>query len=412
MNILHVNYIDLPGKRFNGFDLVADLAVLGVASKQAVISKLSNSPDVVLLANQPADGLLQETLVQTERRHSMDHVLYPWGRVLARTPEFASADVVHYHVIHGHMISLLDLPALCQMKPSVWTFHDPWALTGHCIHPRECSGWLTGCAACPTLDAQYPLEKDCASRMWRLKQGVYRATDADIVVTSEFMRDLVRRSPLTSTFDHVHLIPFGIDPSRYLPDEARSSSRRRLGIAHDDFVILVRATDSEFKGLPVVIEALGAAPPSRSTTVLAVDQRGLLERLSPAYRVLELGWVDDESVYAQALSASDVFLMPSAVESFGLMALEVMAAGRVVICTQGTAVASVTRAPDCGIAIPANDPGALRTAIDELASDPAEARRRGALGRELAVTDYAHDEYLQALVDLYVSVHERPRRNS
>lgn len=409
MKVLQVNSDDLHSRRFGGYDLLSGLEPRGIHGKQAVLYKLSTDPDVVPLLGSPLDRALHDSLAYAEQQYSMNDLLYPWGRVLEETPQFKNADVVHYHLIHNQVISLFDLPRLFASKPSVWTFHDPWPLTGHCIHPQQCQGWLAGCDPCPYLDRVFAMERDRAAAMWRIKQRLYTDMDVDIVVASEFMADLVGRSPLTSHLERVHLIPFGIDAARFLPDSEKAASRRSLGIPEDDLVLLFRSKTFDLKGLREIVDALSSKPPQRSTTLLTVDTTGLLSELSPAYKVLDLGWVEDEDLYARALSACDMLLMPSKAEAFGLMAVEAMAAGRPVVCFEGTALPSVTHAPECGIAVPMGDALALRAAIDALADDPDDAARRGRLGRELAAEHYNHERYLDDIAALYHSAQEHPR---
>jgi glycosyltransferase involved in cell wall biosynthesis len=409
VKVLHVNNTDLQGRRFNGYNLIDDLRSRGVSSKQAVCTKLSKNPNVFSLWSGPEDERLHEAVARVERRRGMNNVLFPWGRVLASSPQFQAADVVHYHLLHNQVIGILDLPMLFATKPSVWTFHDPWPLTGHCIYPQERSNWLTGCNDCPHLQTQFPMDLDYAYRMWRLKERIYAELDVDIVVASEFMRDMVQRSPLTAHLPSVHLIPFGIDPKIYLPETERIKSRESFGIPAEDFVLLLRATPSEFKGLRYIVEALSARPPQRSTTLLTVDHRGLLNGLSADYRLIELGWVEDERAVRRMYSASDALLMPSIAEAFGLMALEAMAAGRPVVSFEGTSLPEITRAPQCGIAVPMGNSLALRDAIDQLSSDPGEAHRRGQLGREVASAVYGYDAYLDALTALYTEVASKER---
>jgi glycosyltransferase involved in cell wall biosynthesis len=407
MKVLHVTDADLPARRFNGYDLLHDLATRGVHGKQAVLRKSSDNPDVVSLLAGPEDEDLHLRLLEVERRHSIYSLLIPWGRVLAETQEFKDADVVHYHLIHNQVVSLYDMKWLTGLKPSVWTFHDPWPLTGHCVYPMGCEGWLTGCAPCPFLDRLFPLLEDRADQMWRIKKRLFSEIDIDVVVASDWMLDMVRRSPVTSHLENVHLIPFGIDTRSFAPDDARASSRRRLGIPENDFVVLFRASTWEGKGLAYIIDALGARQPVRPTTLLTVDARGAVEALRRDYRIVELGWVDDEALYPLVFSACDVFLMPSLAEAFGLMAVEAMAAGRPVVCFEGTALPAVTHTPECGIAVPVGDTAALRAAVDRLAADPSEAARRGDLGRSIVAERYGLDRYLDSMTALYGSVLSR-----
>lgn len=410
MNVLHVTDEDLPGRRFNGYDLMADLAPMGIDGKQVVLRKSSDNPDVIGLLSSPGDDELQHRLREVERRHSINNLLMPWGLLLAETTEFQRADVVHYHLIHNQVISLFDLQWLAGKKPSVWTFHDPWPVTGHCVHPMGCNGWLSGCKPCPFLDRVFPLANDHADRMWRAKQRVYADLDLDVVVASKWMLDVVRRSPLTSHFAHLHLIPFGVDTRVFLSDDEKESSRRKLGIPLNDFVVLFRANPWEVKGLTHIISALAARPPSRTTTLITVDGRGLVRDLRRDYRVIDLGWVEDVGDYARAFAACDVLLMPSIAEAFGLMAVEAMAAGRPVISFEGTALPDVTHAPDCGIAVPSGDTDKLRAALDRLAADPDESAERGRAGRAIVAEEYRYDRYVISMAQLYESVQSRHSR--
>ena len=92
------------------------------------------------------------------------------------------------------------------------------------------------------------------------------------------------------------------------------------------------------------------------------------------------------------MSVADVFVMPSVTnaETFGLVQLEAMAAGRPVVNTAlDTAVPRVARHGMEAITVPPGDAEKLGDAIDTLISDPERRRRMGLSARERALTRYS-----------------------
>lgn len=408
MRVLQVNDADLRGRRFNGFDLLSDLGERGIEAHQVVLTKESDDPRVRALLAADTDVALNDALWRVEQDNSMNALLYPWARTLRTLPEFHEADVVHYHLIHNRMLSLLDLPALFAEKPAVWTFHDAWPLTGHCIQPASCTGWQSECTPCPHVDRWFSLDSDCAGPQWRLKRRVYSKLDADVVVASRLMQRMFESSPLPGSGMRPHLVPFGVRGDDFLADGARAESRRTLGLPEHDITLLLRAAPGQSKGTDKVIEALTAGSfGGARVTVLALDGVGVLRSLPSQFNVVEYGWVRDQALYARLLSACDIFLMPSPAESFGMMALEAMAAGRPVVCFNDTAVEELIAEPECGLAVPLGDASALRTALERLAADGGMRERLGRQGRAVAAQRYAHDQYVDALVAVYEEASSR-----
>lgn len=404
---MQVSDRDLSGRRFNGYDLQLELNNQGHHACQFVMKKdSSESTAIPLMSNRSL--FFRELLIEFEQRLSMNSLAFSAGRTLMEHKKFHESDIVHYHLIHNYILSLLDFPDLTAIKPSVWTIHDPWAFTGHCIHPQDCTGWKTGCRPCPKIHDYFPMQYDKAWQMWNIKKHVYSNLNIDIVVASEFMEDFVRTSPLAAHFERVHRIPFGIQVGNFgkIPKE---EARVRLGIEQNDFVIAFRAEVSEFKGLKYILEMLNKLRFWKNITLLTVGFASLPKYLKKRYNVIELGWENDTSVIHYFYSACDVFLMPSMAESFGLMAIEVMASSRPVIVFEGTALPRITFAPECGIAVPRADSTALCEAVERLMLNPEECRKRGEMGRELAEKYYRFEDYVDRHIKLYLEILERNR---
>lgn len=405
MKILYVNDNDLAGSRFNGHDLQIMLnKKKGYSAKQFVVSKAGDSENTILMIKTNSGYFIREKCMEFHDRISMQSVVYPFGEILGESEEFKEADIVHYHLIFNYFMSLYSFKKLTQLKPSVWTLHDPWALTGHCVHPVDCKGWLTGCNDCPYLDRYAPLEEDNASSIWNIKKEIYKELDIDLVVASQWMFDLVKKSPLTKHFERVHLIPFGIDLELFKRKDNRDEIRKKLGIGKDNFVIMFRQDPQEWKGLPYIKEMLTKLKTKKEVTILTVGGTGLLNEFKDKYQVIEYEWVNDNELMVELYSASDLFLMPSLAEAFGMMAIEAMACSLPVIVFEGTSLPSVTFSPKCGIELKREDTDSFVKTVERLISNPKECIERGEIGRQLSEKNYDLERYNSEIIKLYEGI--------
>jgi glycosyltransferase involved in cell wall biosynthesis len=410
MKILYVNDNDLAGRRFNGHDLQIMLNERkGFTAKQFVVSKAGDSENTIPMIKTNSGYFIREKCIEFQDKISMQSVVYPFGEILGESEEFKEADIVHYHLIFNFFMSLYSFKKLTQLKPSVWTLHDPWAITGHCVYPIDCKGWLTGCNNCPYLDRYAPLVEDNASSIWNIKKDIYKDLDIDIVVASQWMYDLVKKSPLTKHFKKVHLIPFGIDLELFKRMENREKIRKRLKIGKDNFVIMFRQA-KEWKGVTEIKEMLKNLNTEIPITILTVGDTGMINEFKDKYQVIEYEWVNDNNLMVELYSASDLFLMPSVAEAFGLMAVEAMACSLPIVVFEGTSLPSVTFSPKCGIALKKGDTDSFVKTVTRLISNDKECIKRGNLGRELAEKYYKIERYNKQMIQLYEEIYSKNKK--
>ena len=103
---------------------------------------------------------------------------------------------------------------------------------------------------------------------------------------------------------------------------------------------------------------------------------------------------------AKLLAEFDVFVLPSADESFGIAVAEAMAAGVPVLITEHVALAADVEGAGAGLIAPRTDEG-FATALRGLLSDPREARRIGSAGRTFALRNYSRSASMAALEQIY-----------
>ena len=408
MNVLHVNNVDLLGNRFNGYDMQVALNAQGITANQVVMERMSDDPHTFALANSFNEPFMRNRITECERGTSLHAMLYPYLFKLMDMDIFKKADVVHYHLLHNYFGALPIIPEITRRKPSVLTIHDPWVFTGHCIHPFQCEGWKTGCNLCTNLNTYFNLQENRAALQWAVKKSVFSKANIDLVVASQFMMDFIRNSPITSHIERVHLIPFGIDLNVFSADRSKSEIRKKLSIPEENFAMCFRADPGEYKGFDCIQEMLEKLRPARPVTLIAVGNQGALANFNDRYQILDYGWITDNNLMAELYCASDVFLMPSTAESFGMMAIETMASSRPIIVCDGTALPSITFAPECGISIPQKDSDEMCKAVIRLMNNPNECHARGELGRKLAEKHYRFEDYVARHLKLYEElIHNR-----
>lgn len=216
----------------------------------------------------------------------------------------------------------------------------------------------------------------------RQRDVLLRATHclaAAVTVNSEFAaRKLVARGVLPN--GDVHVIPNGIDTSRYrCAHERREEMRRRLDIDSRSFVWLAVGRLEAGKDYPNLLTASSRLRQDLEHTLLiagqgalASDLESLARRLGVLDQVRFLGLRQD---VPELLAAADGFVLSSAWEGLPNVLMEAMAVGKPVVATD---VGGVRELVDdaSGIIVPSGDPSALAQAMARLMELPEPERDR------------------------------------
>lgn len=255
-------------------------------------------------------------------------------------------DVVHVHSLLGYYINVEMLFAwLSQHRCKViWTLHDCWAITGHCIHFHDagCGQWENGCgftAPCPLQDT-YPetFRKGMEKWNYEQKKRIFTSLPADrmtLVVPSEWLKRYVDRSFLSKYKTIV--VPHVADSTVFKPTE--SGFREAYGVGDRFMVLGVASKWVERKGLPIFLELADILDRDKYVVVLVGLRRGQLREARG--RVVGLPRINDQRDLAKIYSAADVLVNPSTEETFGMNVAEAVACGTRAIVMKGSACAEV-----------------------------------------------------------------------
>jgi glycosyltransferase involved in cell wall biosynthesis len=199
-------------------------------------------------------------------------------------------------------------------------------------------------------------------------------------------------------------VPNGVDA----PEAGRDprAARLKLDIAESAPLLLFLGRIHPIKRLDLLAAAFDrvrAALPDAHLVIAGPDERGERRRLEPHFfaagrSVHWIGETGDAEKWA-LLAAADLLVLCSDSESFGMSALEAMAAGTPVVVTRTCPWADVENA-GAGFWV-AQEPGTIARAALAVLSDSGRAAAMGQRGQALAIARYSWGAAASALAARY-----------
>lgn len=245
-------------------------------------------------------------------------------------------DVIWLHNIHGYYIHIGELFSYLKTcgKEIHWTLHDCWSFTGHCAYfdMVGCDRWKTGCHHCPQKGA-YPASMglDGSRKNYEEKKRLFTGIpNLTLRVPSHWLKKRVQGSFLREY--PVEVVYNTIDRNVFRPTPG--DFRKQHGLEGKTILLGVASVWDERKGLK--------------------DFAALSELLDESYRIVLIGLTDKQiealpdrilglprtnslAELVQAYSEADLFLNPSAEETFGMTTLEALCCGTQAVVYRDTA---------------------------------------------------------------------------
>ncbi len=250
---------------------------------------------------------------------------------------------------------------------------------------------------------------------WPVFFDAYNSKLKEKVLASSFTRCISYfcRSQLmlfsgTSNRDPFKVVHCGLDLARYPYRPPKPEVRK----------IFCAARLSPEKGLEVLIEAvrdllqqgfdlelqLAGDGPSRPQLQDFCEQWGITEN------VRFLGYLSEEGI-VEALTESDLFVLPSFVEGLPVSAMEAMAVGVPVICTNIAGTAELVEPDATGLLIKPANVNALVEAIQFMISDFGARKRYSLAGRKKVEAEFDLHVEAKKLQSCFEANHTWPHRD-
>ena len=207
---------------------------------------------------------------------------------------------------------------------------------------------------------------------------------AGVIVTTEYVRDVLVRPLVNVEDDRLLLLPGGVDVSEFKPEKGEKI-RAKYGLP-ERYVICPGALITAKGPQNVVAAAKEFADLAPVVFIGDGDLRDELEaELGNRDRVL--GFVSHEDKVALINAATVLTAAPEKLEHFGIIYIEALAAGTVPVAYRGGGVDSIV-SQDVGI-LTERSPNRLGQAIRRVLEDDPRARTMAIAGRKRAENEYA-----------------------
>jgi putative colanic acid biosynthesis glycosyltransferase len=288
---------------------------------------------------------------------------YNATKKLIREIKKINPDIIHLHNLHGYYLNikvLFDYLSIANI-PIVWTFHDCWPMTGHCVYFDfvNCEKWKTQCYSCPQKK-EYPASFgfDRSEKNYSLKKELFTTLcNLTIIPVSGWLEDIIKQSYFSNF--RLQVINNGINTDIFHPYQ-NSLIRDNYNL-NGKFIILGIASDwSPRKGLKDFVKLSKKLEVSYCIILVGLSVTQIKQLPKNI-----IGITKTESVEELALfySSADVFVNPTWEDNFPTTNLESLACGTPVI-TYRTGGSPEAVSDDTGIVIEKGDIDGLLSAIN------------------------------------------------
>lgn len=305
-------------------------------------------------------------------------------------------DVIHLHNIHGYYINIEILFEYLKIanKPVVWTLHDCWAFTGHCVHFEYsgCQCWRgeKKCIEKRSYPASY-LFNDSKKNYRRKKHAFTGVENLTIITPSIWLADLVSESFLREY--PIEVINNGIDLEVFKPNE--SSFRADNNLINKYIILGVANVWTERKGYNFFLELSSMLEEDEIIVLVGVTGK---QRHQLPKNIIGVTRTDSIRELAEIYTTADVFVNPTLEDVLGMVNIEALACGTPVVTFKtGGTIESVDAS--CGYIVEQESLIDLLEKLKCVKHNGKEAYFANAIIK--AQTNYKNKERFQDYINIY-----------
>lgn len=307
-------------------------------------------------------------------------------------------DVILLHNLHGYYLNVKILFDYLSFSgiPLIWTMHDCWPITGHCVYFEfiNCDRWKSGCYECPQKKS-YPssILFDNSKTNYILKKEIFTSVKRMIIVpVSQWLENILKESYLNGY--NIKTVHNGINLDTFSPQTDGNRIRSEYGIGDSFMVLGVASVWSDRKGLNDFKKLFQHLPKDCIIVLIGLNKKQIKGLPSG---IIGLSITDNIKELTSIYSAADVYVNPTWEDNFPTTNLEAMACGTPVITYRsGGSIEALTT--ETGFIIEKGDIYGLLNAIIAV-------KGKGKAGysvacRERAIERFDKDECFKEYIEL------------
>jgi glycosyltransferase involved in cell wall biosynthesis len=207
------------------------------------------------------------------------------------------------------------------------------------------------------------------------------------------------------------ILPLGVNPPTLIGD-AKSQLQYRYNVSEEVPIILFLSRLHYKKRPELLIQTLGELKKQEQNFYLLIAGSGQdtyvqsLQKMVASLNITnQTSFVGFVSGYEKdlLLQGSDLFVLPTYSENFGIALAEAMVSGLPIITTPGVQIAPEIDEAEAGIIVEGKI-GSLKSAIADLLKNPQLREQMGKNGRLVALQRYSWQKVAQQLVSTYQAI--------
>jgi glycosyltransferase involved in cell wall biosynthesis len=224
---------------------------------------------------------------------------------------------------------------------------------------------------------------------------VFNAADVSLAPSNLILRDMERIG-----IRNVRLWKRGVNADKFNPRYRSAEMREFLSDGHPDDTLLIYVgrlgAEKQIGQIKAVLEQV---PGTRLAVVGNGPARADLEKEFEGLPVKFAGYMTGEPL-SEAYASADIFVFPSALETFGLVVVEAMAAGLPVVSSRVGGVRDTVQEGVTGYTFDVNDIAGMVDGVRQIAVNRERITEMGRAARAFAETQ-SWDAMMDEVIDIY-----------